>query len=961
MKIQKIISYNFYKNNKKTEKNERFDQTNNQQETKSYTTTPFYNNIAFEARVDKGLVRFYETNAERMPKTVKTYIESLVDKTSKTPLQAQASAFAGLIGLTSVLAIKEKFPEEDLFQELKEPSESKATRGILGIYRQNKELLELCQKDILANGENLTTWLVKKIYLDGKTIDEINTDFMNESDEDFLSLYRESNDTQAIRPSTLKALGIKMPEFEYQQSLRYTRNGYADYVGEKISQSLKEFLESMPIEERTARARKSVERFEKWWTSIPRDQQLEMIARQTSELEMLEQFNASKIGKTSKSYTNKTNYHTKASKENQSKIETSLSRDDLFKLWATNNLKKAEANLTEYDKRILNIKREQIRSEWWANMSPAEKTEYINRLKSGAEPLKFAMIDAWNNNADILIELSYSLKRNHAKKPLDLVYGTSEFNENFSNAMTEFWKANPDYAEKLGKSITKSHNKIKEAIKNGQFEQLKKDIMKARSQREQEIAIHIENYREIINKDIYDNYPEHVKDFINAYVKRLGNSINAMPKGYMLDFFNTVEQEFSVDTVKSWIKAVRQETLTPTDLKNLDTIKETESNSAKIMNRAAEATLAEVLYHCTKDPRVFFFSQADCKMALMQIFNNREKITIHSNKNNVSFEIDILNREYNSSDIDKLYETYKAPISEKEISSDIENFFSYKSLGNISTEQKYKEYIALKDYMQSYRSSLRIIFNVSNEKTKYPTDVRNMFLQKFIANSPIDLKQGNLKIIINNENSFKIEDKIKSICDKIEKRLSFLPYMITAGYIYEICRELRVSQIPVDILEEYEKIIDDKENFDTLLKFDRKCTPHLRIMNTLASEQAIADVLFEATGDEKVYAMELETLIGTLEKLMKVRKFPSSPIKVKINSLNITTTLSAKKRVFLQNIKELYNDYIKEMFEYKDECDAENKPYEDEQYLLILNPDENAKLIDTYTMLRIKSRDHLVN
>ena len=41
---------------------------------KGNTTIP--HDIAFESRVDKGLIRFYETNAIKMPQTVKTYIRN---------------------------------------------------------------------------------------------------------------------------------------------------------------------------------------------------------------------------------------------------------------------------------------------------------------------------------------------------------------------------------------------------------------------------------------------------------------------------------------------------------------------------------------------------------------------------------------------------------------------------------------------------------------------------------------------------------------------------------------------------------------------------------------------------------------------------------------------------------------------------------------------------------------------
>ena len=75
MRIERINLITVF-NKKKIEQG-----TNNSQTTMNFVTNPMQ--FTFEARVDKGLTRFYEANAERMPKTVKRYIESIF-KTYKT-------------------------------------------------------------------------------------------------------------------------------------------------------------------------------------------------------------------------------------------------------------------------------------------------------------------------------------------------------------------------------------------------------------------------------------------------------------------------------------------------------------------------------------------------------------------------------------------------------------------------------------------------------------------------------------------------------------------------------------------------------------------------------------------------------------------------------------------------------------------------------------------------------------
>ena len=93
MQIQKITNLTpNYLIQKKQEKTTNINNNN----TNNYTTIPYYNDLTFQARVDKGLVRFYEVNQSRMPKTVKRFIDKLANKETLSPLQAQTAAFAGL-------------------------------------------------------------------------------------------------------------------------------------------------------------------------------------------------------------------------------------------------------------------------------------------------------------------------------------------------------------------------------------------------------------------------------------------------------------------------------------------------------------------------------------------------------------------------------------------------------------------------------------------------------------------------------------------------------------------------------------------------------------------------------------------------------------------------------------------------------------------------------------------------
>lgn len=309
--------------------------------------------ISFGARVDKGLDRFYLTNKDRMPHPVRRYIENLDDKTRLTPLEAQRRAFSKLENAQNVQDIQKAFDGEKLFENLIEPEQSRATRGMLASYKENKELLELSGQGALKNNENLTVYLVKKVFLEAKTIDEINKDLENDLDPDFKADFKFKNpNSPYVYGSTLKALGIQMPEFEYQQSLRYTREGYADIVGDKISQGQRAFWDSLDDRERTERAKKSVEKMENWWNSLTRNQKLDMIADQLTELDMLKMFKKEQRAQQKLNPAKQEPQDAPTEPRKHSKVGSNkLSQDELFLKWAANNLKIFQENLSEADRR----------------------------------------------------------------------------------------------------------------------------------------------------------------------------------------------------------------------------------------------------------------------------------------------------------------------------------------------------------------------------------------------------------------------------------------------------------------------------------------------------------------------------------------------------------------------------------------------------------------------------------
>jgi len=447
--------------------------------------------MSFEARcrVDKGLPRFYEANQNRMPVTLEKYIFNLKDMSGISPMAALKNAFEFLNITETIEEVKDIFPFEPLFSKLKNPLESKASIGILRLIKEDAEILELSGEGVLKDNSNLTVYLLRKIFLENKTIKEINNDLENDLNEDLKAEYKfKYPNADYIHRTTLQALGIKGVNQEFRNSLRFTQEEYADVQGGKVSQGLLNFWESLSEEERTAKAKKSVEKFEIWWNSLSKNDVLTMIATQMGTLEMLKEFKQyQKETEKEKIEEKAVVTNTQPTQKQQNKHvkvgSDKLKKDELFIKWATNNLKLFLENLSEADKDSLHIKRMQLLASRWAEMTPAEKTEYISKIRSGLEPLRFTMIDAWNHSVSIIRDLYTHLKTNQIYKLSEFIYSPDEFSKSQSEVMTEFWGKYPEHCRTLGLNIIKSNQKVQMAISRGAFDELKTQILRDKKDR----------------------------------------------------------------------------------------------------------------------------------------------------------------------------------------------------------------------------------------------------------------------------------------------------------------------------------------------------------------------------------------------------------------------------------------------------------------------------------------------
>ncbi len=910
---KKFLNYNNLPNN------------NEPQEQKNYNSIipQFNDNLMFTARVDKGRNRFYEKNRDLMPVTVKAYYEEHPEETDISPLEAQRKAYEYLTLATTVDDIKEIYPE---FKNIRNPEDTKATLGLLYSARENAELLALMDAGILKSKENLSLYLAKKIYLDNKTFEEINKDLESDLNEDFKADFRHRNGDDAvyIRPKTIESLGIEIPEFEYRTSLRYTQNGYSDWIGERISA----FWAKLPPEKRTSRAKKTVEKFENWWEKLPHQRKLEMIADQINEIEMLEKYKAEHNGEGKRTYNPQKSEQTD---NGQPKVKTKvgsqkLSQDDLFKIWAANNLKIFEAGLSDDDYETVKAIRTEKLIQRWQQMSPAQKTKYLNDLRTGQEHLKFAMIDAWNNSFDIIVALSEHLKKHQIYRPENVIYSSEAFKDFQSKVMTEFWANNPEFGRELGDHIIHSLGKVRRAMKNGTFEELKKEIIRDQKKRIKELQkIKFEKAQQKGNLQDENEIPVYMQKFLKAYYTTLYSQIKTEPTSYLTEYFKIIQKSFSPEMINSWTKNLRGEPLTEQDIKNLEHIKKTEPPEAAYINRPFELVGAEILYELTENPIVYSLSFSDIKVALTQIDRGDKNIDIISTKlGNRRITIPMNNHHINMKEFENLYKMFRKPISEGMVKDLAEEYF----------DSKDGDYTSLVNYLKTYGQGLGVILLDTSFHSR-----KNLLIRHILNNMPENIAD-NYTCLVNTPEQQRKENILVQSSEIFFDTHKNIPEIFIDEYLRGINSNLR-------------RDTDFRLTKPSLIIYDKKQTLNNNLkLKILAMESVLADCLYKSTGNNNVYGLELEDLNSLIIKSSAIKKYPETYMIAEIlDGKQSSIPITLKRKVIQGNLEAKYKDYMDDINE---RINSTENPWDIEELICALNPDENNTEKDEILTDKIK-------
>ena len=887
MQINRISSLNFFTAQNST-KQTNSKNTKNSASSIKPTTNPLdyhFNDylLSFEARVDKGLPRFYEENKDRMPHTVKTYIDTLPNKRGLSPLQAQYNAYKSIVYAKTTDEIKQAYPDEELFSELKSSSENKAKRGLLYEIKIMSDDLKKGGETVLPDDEDLSVYIVKKIFLEAKSLSEINEDL----DKDLNPIFKKE-DKNYINYSTLETLGIKLPNQEYLTSLRFTRDGYSDEIGSKISEAQQKYYDSLTPEERAQRAKKSLSNIENWWNSLSDSDKKELLLSQDQELELLKKFQNRKKTLTGEHPTQKKEsasqqtipQHPHQSKE---KIRTSLSDDPLFLEWAEKNLKLYYENLSDEEKQQISEKRSQTMIARWNSMDEAQKAGYIEKMQTGSEKQRFAMINAWNNCNDIRNHMSEFMRERNIHNIGNFIYRSKEYTEAQRNLMISFWSTYPEDAKKLGEEIKNSWAEINKAVENNSFEELKESIVVTQTRIKKDLKKHRQSVE--------------MNPSLNNFAKIYRGAYSYLPEEYLQVYFNLASKTLDEKDLRIWGKILNGKTPAETERTTLAAkMKSIDDSVIFTEKRAMEQSLAEILYDATDEPEMFSLSFNDLNLIAATSenmdFSKRKSWSFELTSEDQSKKIVTMKKQPDFSKIDRLYRKYNKKLSDRDIDSIIKANFI------IAEEDMKKMEQPLKEFLANYGQAAMFIFGQNGTE-----ETKTAAYKKFQNLMPEELKQDGVHSEVL-DNSFE-----NVVYNKYSREYYFIPEEFRKFYISQMTENKTSSECKAllkSLNAPKDKAIPPEEPRKFSTEFIRK---------RLAMEQALAESVYEQTDNPLAFALTYEQLAYFAKTLLQIppSQFPQM-FSLKYDEYDKNETIMlVKARIDTSDLTSKYNKYKKEL------------------------------------------------
>ena len=191
-----------------------------------------------------------------MPETMKNYLfDDYEDRQNMPPAQMMRLVFDDINETKSLEQVKRIYPKEPLFSNLRDIPNRNARTGVIA----EIELMKQDDKSLFKNGQdNLGLYLLKKIYLEGKTLKEINKDFQKD-----ISVYYKG--LSPIKYETLSAYGIKFPNNAFWKSFVATREDFPyEYKPRKIIAPRNNVSNNIHKVEKTIVEKKKFDKVKDW-------------------------------------------------------------------------------------------------------------------------------------------------------------------------------------------------------------------------------------------------------------------------------------------------------------------------------------------------------------------------------------------------------------------------------------------------------------------------------------------------------------------------------------------------------------------------------------------------------------------------------------------------------------------------------------------------------------------------
>ena len=221
MKIYPITPSNLFNNSKSLKYN-----TETRQAAEKRVISPLcaYRDydITFTGRTPED---FYaqDFNRDNMPQTMKDYLYYDYENRQHIPPEQMMAEVFKYIGITDNFdEVKEIYPNEDLFKDL-HPNHKKSRKDILSEIETARALSDA---PLLKDGnDDFGMYLLRKIYLEGKTIKEISKDFLEKDiNDEYKGII-----TEPVKYATLEAYGISYPKQAFWNSFIHTRDEYKKF------------------------------------------------------------------------------------------------------------------------------------------------------------------------------------------------------------------------------------------------------------------------------------------------------------------------------------------------------------------------------------------------------------------------------------------------------------------------------------------------------------------------------------------------------------------------------------------------------------------------------------------------------------------------------------------------------------------------------------------------------------